>query len=61
MAAHLYPGQVTFPTIMFDELALAIAVTKGQHAELLKKLDAGIAAIRADGTWQKINDRWVGR
>jgi hypothetical protein len=23
------------------------------------RLNAGIAAIRADGTWQRINDRWM--
>jgi polar amino acid transport system substrate-binding protein len=46
---------------MFEEVPDAIAVSKGQHAELLKRFDAGISAIRADGTWQQINKRWVGQ
>jgi polar amino acid transport system substrate-binding protein len=61
MAARLYPGQVTMPGTMFEEVPDAIAVSKGQHAELLKRFDAGISAIRADGTWQQINKRWVGQ
>jgi hypothetical protein len=24
-------------------------------------VNSGIAAIRGGGTWQKINDRWMGR
>jgi len=27
----------------------------------LTQLNAGISAIRADGTWQQINDRWTGK
>jgi polar amino acid transport system substrate-binding protein len=61
MAAQLHPGQVTMPGTMFEEVPDAIAVTKGQHAELLTRFDAGISAIRADGTWQQINKRWVGQ
>ncbi|MGC1784709.1 MAG: transporter substrate-binding domain-containing protein [Acidobacteriaceae bacterium] len=59
MVAQSYAGKVTVPKEMFSELPLAVAVTKGQHAELLKQLDAGLAAIRADGTWQRINDHWA--
>jgi polar amino acid transport system substrate-binding protein len=59
MVAQSYSGKVTVPKEMFSKLPLAVAVTKGQHAELLKRLDAGLAAIRADGTWQRINDRWA--
>lgn len=59
MVARSYSGKVTVPKEMFSELPLAVAVTKGQHVELLKRLDAGLAAIRADGTWQRINDHWA--
>jgi polar amino acid transport system substrate-binding protein len=59
MAAELYPGQVTMPTTMFEEIPDAVAVTKGQHAAFLKQLNEGIAAIRADGAWQKINNQWL--
>ena len=44
---------------MFVQFALALAVTKGTHADLLKRLDAGIALIRADGTLQSIEDKWL--
>jgi polar amino acid transport system substrate-binding protein len=60
IAARLYPGQLTPPRKMLDEAPLGIAVRKGQNAELLSGLDAGLAAIRADGTWQRITDRWMG-
>jgi ABC-type amino acid transport substrate-binding protein len=61
IAARLYPGQVTEPRNMFYEVPLAIGVLKGQGAKLISQLNTGLAAIRADGTWQQINDRWVGR
>ncbi len=59
IADRLYPGRVIRSPHMFLELPLAVAVAKGKHAELLVRLNAGIAAIRADGTWQQINDRWT--
>jgi ABC-type amino acid transport substrate-binding protein len=46
---------------MFLELPLAVAVAKGKNEPLLTELNEGIAAIRADGTWKRIKDRWVGR
>ena len=49
------------PTTMFEELPDTVAVTKGKHADLLKRLNAGLAAIRADGTWDQINKRWTGQ
>ena len=59
--ARLYPGQVVRSRSMFLELPLAVAVPKGKNAELVARLNAGIAAIRSDGTWQQINDRWAGK
>jgi polar amino acid transport system substrate-binding protein len=61
IAGRLYPGQVTQPRSMFTELPFAIAVAKGHGAQFLTQLNAGIAAIRADGTWQQINSRWTGK
>ena len=60
IAARLYPGQVTEPRKMFIEAPLGVAVRKGRDAELLNRLNAALAAIRADGTWQQINNRWIG-
>ena len=61
IAARLYPNQFTVPKIMFYEQPLAIGVLKGQSAKTIAQLDAGLAAIRADGTWKQINDRWLGQ
>ena len=61
IAGRLYPGQVTLPQTMFTELPFAVAVAKGQRTQFLIQLNAGIAAIRADGTWQRINNQWTGK
>jgi len=58
MVAASYSGRITVPSTMFEQVPLALAVTKGQHAELLGRLDAGLAAIRADGTLKHIEDEW---
>ena len=46
---------------MFIQTPQGVAVMKGQGTKLISQLDVGLAAIRADGTWQQINDRWLGR
>jgi len=61
ISERLYPGQITRSSHMFIELPLAVAVLKGKQADVLTRLNAGIAAIRANGTWQQLNDRWRGR
>jgi polar amino acid transport system substrate-binding protein len=60
-ADRLYPGLISRSPKMFVESPLAVAVAKGKNAPLLGKLNEGIAAIRADGTWKQISDRWAGR
>ena len=59
VVAASYAGKITVPTTMFVQFALALAVTKGTHADLLKRLDAGLALIRADGTLQSIEVKWL--
>jgi len=59
LAAKLYPGRVTKPRTMFAQQLLAIGVRKGRSDELLIWLNAGLAVIKADGTWQQINTRWA--
>jgi ABC-type amino acid transport substrate-binding protein len=59
IAARLYPGNVVRSRTMFLELPLAVAVPKGKGEALLARLNAGIAAIRSDGTWREINERWL--
>jgi polar amino acid transport system substrate-binding protein len=61
LATRLHPGQVTIPRTFLSQSPTAIGVRKGEQAELLSRLNVGLAAIRADGTWQKINDRWLGQ
>ena len=58
---RLYPEQVVRSRSMFLELPVAVAVLKGKNQELVARLNAGLAAIRSDGTWQRINERWAGR
>jgi ABC-type amino acid transport substrate-binding protein len=50
IAVQLYPDQLTIPKIMFYEQPLAVGVPKGQSSKIIDQLDAGLAAIRADGT-----------
>ncbi len=61
LAARLYPGKLTVPRAMFLELPFGAAVLKGRNAEFLARLNAGLAAIRADGTWERINKAWMGQ
>ena len=61
ISERLYPGQIIASPHMFIELPLAVAVPKGKQADILSCLNVGIAAIRADGTWQQINDSWRGK
>lgn len=61
LAARLHPGQITPPDRLFWELPFAVAVPKGKSADVLRKLDGGIAAIRADGTFGRINAEFLKR
>ncbi len=61
LAARLYPGQLVHSPILLQELPLAVAVPKGKGVDVVALLNTGISAIRADGTWQQINDRWARR
>ena len=61
LASRLHPGKVNGAQKMFFEVPLAVMVRKGEHAAFIQDLNAGLAAIRANGTWQEINDRWIGR
>jgi ABC-type amino acid transport substrate-binding protein len=56
--AASYAGEITIPTKMFVRELLGLAVAKGQHANLVRRLNQGLAAIRADGTLQQIEAQW---
>ncbi len=42
----------------FEKEYYGFAVRKDRNDDLLEKLNAGIAAIKADGTYQKIYEKW---
>ena len=46
---------------MFLELPFGAAVLQGHNSEFLSRFNAGLAAIRADGTWDRINKSWMGQ
>ena len=58
-AERLYPGKLTIPRSMFLGLPLAAAVLKGQNAAFLARLNAGLTAIRSDGSWHRLNESWM--
>jgi polar amino acid transport system substrate-binding protein len=58
ISERLYPGQIIASPYMFIELPLAVAVLKGKQADVLARLNAGIATVRTNGTWQQLNDHW---
>ncbi len=61
LANRLHPGKIVVARKMFFEVPLAVMVRKGQQAAFLQDLNGGLATIRADGTWEAINQRWIGR
>lgn len=58
VVAESYAGKITVPTTMFVQERLGLAVAKGQHADLVQRLNDGLNAIRADGTLQRIEATW---
>lgn len=61
MARVLHPGAFALPTAPFVSVPLAFAVARGKRAELLAEIDAAIAAMRADGSFTAIEEKWLGR
>jgi ABC-type amino acid transport substrate-binding protein len=56
-----YAGKISVPTAAFLDEPLVLAVLKGRNADLVDRINAGIAAIRADGTLQAIEAKWTRR
>ena len=61
MARAKHPGKFALPSEPYIALPLAFAVAKGKHADVLKHLDAALAAMKSDGTLKAIEERWLGR
>lgn len=55
-----YRGAFEIPAGSFLPLATGFAVRKSRHGELLDAVNRELERARADGTWQRIHDRWLG-
>jgi polar amino acid transport system substrate-binding protein len=61
MARRSYPGKFALPSEPYIAVPLSFAVAKGRNADLLKTFDATLAAMKADGAFKAIEERWLGR
>ncbi len=61
IANKLYPGKVSIPDKMFLALPFSAAVLRGRNAEFVTRFNKGLADIRADGTFERINKSWIGQ
>lgn len=61
MARADHPGKFTLPTAPYVSVPLAFAVAKGKNADLLAKVEAALATMRADGAFKAIEEKWLGR
>jgi polar amino acid transport system substrate-binding protein len=61
VAARSFGKQITVPDQMFATGQLAVAVRKGQLQDFLAQLSSGLAMVRADGTSQQIEKRWLAK
>ncbi len=61
IANKLHPGKVSVPDKMFLILPFSAAVLKGQNAEFVIRFNKGLAEIRADGTFERIQKNWMGQ
>jgi polar amino acid transport system substrate-binding protein len=55
-----YRDRFELPADPFIPLSTGFAVRKGTHGELLATVNVQLERARADGTWQRIHDRWLG-
>ena len=58
LARKLFPGKFTLPEKGFLEVPIGVGVLKGKQGDLLTKLNEGLKAIIADGTYDKIIEKW---
>jgi polar amino acid transport system substrate-binding protein len=61
MARTKHPGKFTLPSEPYVAVPLAFAVAKGKNADLLKRFDEQLAAMKSDGALKAIEERWLGR
>jgi len=58
LAKQLFPGKFSLPEKAFLETPVGVGVPKGKRGYLLTKLNEGVKAIIADGTYDKILEKW---
>ena len=61
MARAKHPGKFTLPSEPYISVPLSFAVAKGQNADLLKRFGEQLAAMKADGAFKAIEEKWLGR
>jgi len=61
MARAKHPGKFALPDAPYVSVPLSFAVAKGKNAELLGKVEAALASMRADGAFKAIEEKWLGR
>jgi polar amino acid transport system substrate-binding protein len=61
MARAKHPGKFTLPSEPYSSVPLAFAVAKSKNAALMKRFDAAFAAMKSDGAFKAIEERWLGR
>ncbi|HEY1727206.1 MAG TPA: transporter substrate-binding domain-containing protein [Candidatus Baltobacteraceae bacterium] len=54
VVAQAYAGKISAPGTPFMRESLGVAFPKGRGAATLQRLDAGMASIHADGTFERI-------
>ncbi len=58
VVSESYAGRISEPQAPFLRESLVLGVLKGRHADFIGRINAGLAAIRADGTLQRIFQEW---
>ncbi len=61
MARKSYPGAFALPAEPYVAVPLSFAVAKGKNAALLKDFDSTLAAMKSDGSFKAIEEKWLGR
>lgn len=60
IAKRLHPGRLELPTTPYAELPIAFAIATNGPRPLVEAIDAALPEIRANGTFQRLHDRWLG-
>jgi polar amino acid transport system substrate-binding protein len=58
LAKQLFPGKFSLPEKGFLEVPIGVGVPKGKQSYLLTKFNEGLKEILADGTYDKIVEKW---